>query len=78
MHSIHDPRYRAIIQRLIILRESKDVTQVELAMSLKKPQSYVSKVETYERRLDIIELQDWLAALKTDIFSFLVIMSNSQ
>ncbi|WP_081399755.1 helix-turn-helix domain-containing protein [Acinetobacter bohemicus] len=71
MHSIHDPRYRAIIQRLIILRESKDVTQVELAMSLKKPQSYVSKTETYERRLDIIELQDWLTVLDTDICSFL-------
>jgi transcriptional regulator with XRE-family HTH domain len=71
MHSIHDPRYRAIIQRLIILRESKNVTQVELAMSLKKPQSYVSKTETYERRLDIIELQDWLTALDTDICSFL-------
>ena len=70
MHSIHDPRYRAIIKRLIILRESKDVTQVELAMSLKKYQSYVSKTDTYERRLDIIELQDWLTALDTDICFF--------
>ncbi|ENU20734.1 hypothetical protein F994_00967 [Acinetobacter bohemicus ANC 3994] len=47
------------------------MTQVELAMSLKKPQSYVSKTETYERRLDIIELQDWLTVLDTDICSFL-------
>jgi len=35
MSSIHDPRYREIIQRLIVLRELKDTTQVELAMSLK-------------------------------------------
>lgn len=71
MSSIHDPRYREIIQRLIVLRELKDMTQVELAMSLKKPQSYVSKIETYERRLDIIELQDWLTALETDLCLFL-------
>lgn len=71
MSSLRDPRYRAIIQKIIFLRESKEMTQVELASSLKKPQSYISKVETFERRLDIIELQDWLAALETDI-SFLL------
>ena len=32
------------------------MTQVELARRLNKPQSYVSKVETFERRLDVIEL----------------------
>ncbi len=45
------------------LRESKNVTQVELARRLEKPQSYVSKIEILERRLDVIELMDWLVAL---------------
>ena len=70
MSSIHDPRYRQIIQRLKNLRESKNLTQVELATSLKKKQSYIAKIETFERRIDIIELQDWLKALETDICSF--------
>ena len=52
-----------LIQKLIELRESKNVTQVELAQRLGKPQSYVSKVEILERRLDVIELIDWLTAL---------------
>lgn len=71
MSSLHDPRYRAIIEKLIFIRVSKKMTQVELASTLKKPQSYVSKVEILERRLDIIELKDWLVALDTDIYKFL-------
>lgn len=67
MRSIHDPRYQDLIQKLIELRESKNVTQVELAQRLGKPQSYVSKVETLERRLDIIELMDWLDILEESI-----------
>lgn len=71
MSSIHDPRYRIIIERLRSIRESKGVTQVDLATSLRKHQSYVAKVESCERRLDIIELQDWLKALGIEITSFL-------
>jgi len=71
MSSLHDPRYRAIIEKLISIRESKQITQVELGSTLKKPQSYVSKVEIFERRIDIIELKDWLVALDTDICKFL-------
>ena len=43
------------------------MTQVELAQCLGKPQSYVYKVETLERRLDIIELMDWLDILEESI-----------
>ena len=63
MSSIHDPRYRKVIQILIELRESKKITQVQLASSLKEHQSYVAKVENFERRLDFIELYDWLKVL---------------
>jgi len=71
MRSIHDPRYQDLIKKLIELRESKDMTQVELAQRLGKPQSYVSKVEILERRLDVIELMDWLKVLDANIFDFL-------
>ena len=71
MSSIHDPRYRKLIQELIAIRELKKITQVELATSLKKPQSYVAKVENLDRRLDVLELQDWLIVLDISIISFL-------
>lgn len=63
MSSIHDKRYIKLINTLTQLRELKDITQVELASSLKKPQSYISKIENLERRIDIVELYDWLKAL---------------
>lgn len=77
MRSIHDPRYQDLIKKLIELRESKNVTQVELARFLNKPQSYVSKIEILERRLDVIELMDWLKVLETEIADFLIFYSSS-
>jgi transcriptional regulator with XRE-family HTH domain len=71
MRSIHDPRYQDLIKKLIELRESKNVTQVELARLLNKPQSYVSKVEILERRLDVIELIDWLKILEVELANFI-------
>ncbi|EMR4042369.1 MULTISPECIES: helix-turn-helix domain-containing protein [Acinetobacter] len=71
MSSIHDPRYRKIITELIKLREYKNMTQVQLALSLNKPQSYIAKVENCERRLDFIELHDWLMHLDENITTFL-------
>ena len=71
MSSIHDPRYQKLIKELIRMRELKNITQVELASSLKKPQSYIAKVENLDRRLDIIELLDWLSALQTSISDLL-------
>ncbi|HDU8433419.1 helix-turn-helix domain-containing protein [Acinetobacter baumannii] len=71
MRSIHDPRYQDLIKRLIELRESKNVTQVELARRLNKPQSYVSKIEILERRIDVIELIDWLEVMNTNVKDFL-------
>ncbi|WP_228198364.1 helix-turn-helix domain-containing protein [Acinetobacter soli] len=58
------------------LRESKNVTQVELARRLVKPQSYVSKVEILERRIDVIELIDWLNALDKKTIEFISQLNN--
>ena len=71
MSSIHDPRYQKLIKELIRMRELKNITQVELASSLKKSQSYIAKVENLDRRLDIIVLLDWLSALQTSISDLL-------
>jgi transcriptional regulator with XRE-family HTH domain len=42
------------------------LTQVALAKKLGRPQSFVSKFERGERRLDVIEFLDVARALKVD------------
>lgn len=42
-------------------REQARLTQFEVAQRLGRPQSYVSKCESGERRIDIIELMEFAA-----------------
>jgi len=50
------PEYRRFLARLRAARLAIGLTQVEVARRLGRPQSFVSKSETGERRLDIVEL----------------------
>ena len=52
------------------LRRESRLTQVQLAEKLGRPQSYVSKYESGERRLDILELQDICIACDTTLTAF--------
>lgn len=51
---------------LLDARRKKGLTQVEVATLLDKPQSFVSKYESGERRLDIIEFLEVCKALKVN------------
>jgi transcriptional regulator with XRE-family HTH domain len=52
------------------LRRKQGVTQETLAESLGMPQSYVSKYELGERRLDLIETFEICRALNADFIAF--------
>jgi len=45
-------------------RQASGVTQQELAKRLGKPQSYVSKAEMGERRLDVVEYLHFMRAVE--------------
>lgn len=53
--SVFTQRHQEFIQFLVAVRKAAGVTQVELAARLGRPQSFVSKVERGERRVDVIE-----------------------
>jgi transcriptional regulator with XRE-family HTH domain len=55
-------RYRTFIARLRQAREEPELTQVEVARRLSRPQTWVSKCELGERPVDFVELEDWAAA----------------
>jgi len=56
-------RFRHI---LIQTRKAAGITQTELSAKLSRPQSYVSKYERGERRLDVIEFLEVAKALGVD------------
>ena len=64
--SIYDEEYRKLIDDLRAERKAVGLTQQVLADQLSKPQSFVAKVEGYERRIDVIEFVHWCRALGVD------------
>lgn len=56
--SIWSRQNQLLQQTLKELRVGASLTQLQLAEKLMKPQSYVSKYESGERRLDLIELKE--------------------
>ncbi|MBW0152121.1 MAG: helix-turn-helix domain-containing protein [Phenylobacterium sp.] len=59
-------QYRALREALAHARRSRGVTQTDLSRRLAKPQSYVSKLERGERRIDLIEVFEIAEALEVD------------
>lgn len=71
MRAAFDPLYTEFVARLRSARKVSGYTQSELADLLCKPQSYVSKVETSERRIDVVEAARWCMALGISLESVL-------
>ena len=55
MKSVFTKEYTKLIGILIEARKRVGLTQQELALKLNRPQSFISKYERGERRLDVIE-----------------------
>jgi transcriptional regulator with XRE-family HTH domain len=64
---IHDERYKRLIETLAAARRAAGVSQVEFATRLGKRQQFVSKYESGERRLDVVEFADIGRALDLDV-----------
>lgn len=63
---LFDDRYAEVVAVLIAVRKEAALTQTELAQRLGRPQSYISKVERRERRVDPAEFHDWCRAAGLD------------
>ncbi|MBI2779582.1 MAG: helix-turn-helix transcriptional regulator [Gammaproteobacteria bacterium] len=64
-------RYEFFQNALADARLEKGLTQSEVAARLRKPQSYVSKYESGERRLDVIEFLEVCEAISVTPYSIL-------
>lgn len=55
--SLHSKEYKAFTERLRSARLESGLMQVQVAKKLKRPQSYVSNIESGQQRVDVVELQ---------------------
>lgn len=69
--TIYTKEYKLLLQKLKQARIESGLTQQQIADKLGKPQSYVSKIESGERRLDIIELNKFAKAYKKNLNFFI-------
>jgi ribosome-binding protein aMBF1 (putative translation factor) len=68
---VRDDARQRLREFLVEARKAANLTQSELSGRLKRPQSFVSKYERGERRLDIVEFGDVAKALGIDPIRFL-------
>ena len=60
---VSSPSYEAAMSVITQARKAAGLSQRDLAARLRKPRSYISKIELRERRLDIVEFVELSLAL---------------
>ena len=70
--SRHTHDYKILLELLYRLRINSGMRQVDLAEKLNVPQSLISKLESGERRIDLIELRELCLALGSNITEFII------
>lgn len=58
--------HRLLIELLVSAREEAELTQRDLADRLKRPHSFVGRIEAGERRVDVIEFIEIARVLGAD------------
>lgn len=64
MASVYSEEYQRVSIALKKARKERGITQAQLSEALGRPQSFIAKIESGERRLDVVELciwRDWWA-----------------
>ncbi len=67
----HRPAYQRLLKRLRKAREDAGLTQAKVARRLGRNQSWVSKKESGERRMDPVELCEFAKLYGLSIHDFL-------
>jgi transcriptional regulator with XRE-family HTH domain len=69
--TIYSRGHKLLVERLKKARIEAGVGQEEAAKMLKKSQSYISKIESGQRRIDVVQLDEFAKAYKKPITYFL-------
>jgi len=69
--SLSQPKQESFLSLLLEMREEAGLRQLDVATRLNQPQSFVSKYESGERRLDLLELEQVCNACDTELVEFI-------
>ena len=69
--TITTEEYATFIKKLRKARLEAGLKQIDVAKKLKRPQSYISRVESGEYRVDVMEIKKFASIYKKDINYFL-------
>lgn len=76
--STFSARYKRLRALLIKARKDRGLTQAQVAAKIHKPQSFVSKYEQGERRIDVVEFLEISRALGIDSLEILRELEKSR
>ena len=69
--TLNKKEYKILLDQLYRLRLGSGLRQSDLADKLQVPQSFISKIESGERRIDLIELREICIALGSNLKEFI-------
>ena len=76
--SIYGQEYKKVVENLRKAREDAGLRQEDVAQKLGKPQSYISKIERGERRIDVVELKAFARLYKKNLDFFVWQRENTK
>ena len=69
--TIRTKEYATLIDKLIKARHEAGLRQIDVAKLFNRPQSFISRVEAGEYRLDVLELKRLARIYKRDVGYFI-------
>lgn len=69
--SLYSKEHKIIVEKLIQARHNAGLDQIEVAKKLGKSQSYLSKIESGQRKIDVIQLKKFAEIYKKEINFFI-------
>ena len=71
MSKLYSQKIKKLLEKLRSARLEAGLTQIEAGKKLKRPQSYLSKIERGERKIEAIELGEFAKIYNKDINYFI-------
>ena len=69
--TIFTKSHKDLVSKLVNAREATKLRQKDVAKKLGRTQSYISKIEAGQRRIDTVQLQEFAAIYKKKLHYFI-------